>query len=112
MIDLEKMAESHKTLFPNATAESQFWKLEEEIKEWQAALHTGDEIKELADVIIVCCGLYRWFPNVAAFIVGSCSILYAWYDVRKIEKEVERKWQINLKRKWEWNGKTYHHIDE
>ncbi len=37
MIDLEKMAESHKELFPNATLESQCWKLEEEIKEFFSA---------------------------------------------------------------------------
>lgn len=29
MIDLEKMAEAHKRLFPKATLESQVWKLEE-----------------------------------------------------------------------------------
>ncbi len=33
-------------------------------------------------------------------------------DKDYIEKEVNRKWQINLKRKWEWNGKTYHHVEE
>ena len=31
------------------------------------------------------------------------------YD-EDVDKEVNRKWQINLKRKWAWNGKTYHHI--
>ena len=29
-----------------------------------------------------------------------------------VEKEVNRKWQINLKRKWVWNGKTYHHVGD
>lgn len=36
MIDLEKMAKEHEKLFPNATAESQLWKLEEEINEARA----------------------------------------------------------------------------
>lgn len=112
MIDLEKMAKKHEKLFPNATAESQVWKLEEEIKEYGETQTEEEEIKELADIWIVCCGLYRWFPYAVAFIVSSCSILYAGYDMKKIEQEVERKWQINLNRKWEWNGKTYQHIDK
>ncbi|MBO7735189.1 MAG: hypothetical protein J6S67_21675 [Methanobrevibacter sp.] len=106
MIDLEKMAEAHKRLFPNATLESQVWKLEEEIREYIEAVYDNDlkqEIKESADVVIVCGGLARWCPMVAEYIKGI------FFDSVDVEKEVARKWQINLKRKWVWNGKTYHH---
>lgn len=109
MIDLEKMAQEHEKLFPNATLESQVWKLEEEIKEFEDACK-GDEINELADIIIVLGGLYRWCPRVAYhFYDGLTCMDYNW---SLIEEEVNCKWQINLKRKWEWNGKTYHHIGE
>ena len=87
------------------------WKLEEEICEHKEALGFDDCIKELADVVIVCCGLYRWCPMLATTvyydILDSC--IYDWED--DLEAEVARKWQINLKRKWAWNGKTYHHVE-
>lgn len=111
MIDLEKMAKEHEKLFPNATLESQAWKLEEEIQEWHNALGRATELQELADIIIVCGGLTRWCPSVAGVVCGLCVIHSRSFD-DDIEAEVNRKWQINLKRKWEWNGKTYHHIEE
>ena len=110
MIDLEKMAEQHKQLFPNATLESQVWKMEEDVKEFFEVQGTDNSIKELADCIIVCAGLYRWCPNFAK--KTTDEIINANIDVfEDLEAEVNRKWQINLKRKWAWNGKTYHHVE-
>lgn len=114
MIDLEKIAKSHKKLFPKATLESQVWKLEEELKEFQSAETEQDEMKELADVVIVCGGLYRWCPLLAKTQADSAynALFFIDVDVSVFEKEIKRKWKINLKRKWEWNGKTYHHVEE
>lgn len=115
MIDLEKMAKEHEKLFPNASLESQIWKLEEEAKEFQLAETEQDKMKELADILIVCGGLYRWCPLVAKTQAYS---VYRTIDydfnvyISDFESEVNRKWQINLKRKWEWNGKTYHHVGD
>lgn len=110
MIDLEKLSKEHEKLFPNATAESQFFKLEEEIEELEKADSRKEHIEENADVYIVCAGLYRWFPKTAVavylFYVQSNLMLRI---EEEIEAEVNRKWQVNLKRKWVWNGKTYHH---
>ena len=103
MIDLEKLAESHKELFPLATAESQFYKMEEEINEYLSAEDGLQQRKERADILIVCAGLYRWFPKTAEVIA------YDFYD-KKAEAEVNRKWEVNKYRKWEWNGKTYKHV--
>lgn len=112
MIDLEKMAEAHKKLFPNATAGNQLWKLEEEIEEWHNA-DTEHEIEELADIFIVCGGLYRWYPLTATSVANCFRIINrSKICDDDIETIINRKWQINLKRKWEWNGKTYHHIEE
>ena len=112
MIDLEKMAKEHEKLFPNATLESQVWKLEEEIAELQEAKGFEESLKEMADIVIVCGGLYRWCPLLAKTQASSVysAIGYIDVDVLDFENEVNRKWQINLKRKWKWNGKTYHHI--
>jgi hypothetical protein len=107
MIDLEKLSKEHEQLFPNATAESQLWKLEEEIREFDDAYGYEDEIKEAADVEIVCAGLYRWFPLfVWHFLDGFECMDYNW---SLVHAEVNRKWEVNKKRKWVWNGKTYHH---
>lgn len=103
MIDLEKMAKEHEALFPNADLQSQVIKLEEELNELHNAVEFADIIKEKADVIIVCIGIYRFCPAVASYLLPT--------GLSEIEeKEVNRKWQVNLKRKWVWNGKTYHHV--
>lgn len=107
MIDLEKLSKEHEALFPNATAESQFYKMEEEINEFDDALRKNDteqKIKERADIIIVCGGLYRWFPKTA-------EIIYDYIGCPDdVTSEVIRKWEVNKSRKWEWNGKTYKHV--
>ena len=116
MLDLKKMAEAHKKLFPNATAESQFYKMEEEIEELVKAKTEDERIKENADVYIVCAGLYRWFPKTAlaiyfAYYQSNMGVLNKGFEYM-VEAEVKRKWQVNLKRKWVWNGKTYHHVGD
>jgi hypothetical protein len=73
-MDIEEIAESHKELFPNATPESQFWKLEEEIAEYENAQSETELKKELADIIIVCGGLYRWFPKTARAVAKKLCI--------------------------------------
>ena len=94
---IKEISNEHKSLFPLADLNSQEEKLKEELKE---------VFQELVDVLIVCGGLYRWCPLVAKNIVN-----YFWITDKE-EAEVNRKWQINLKRKWAWNGKTYHHVKE
>ena len=100
-----EIAESHKELFPNATPESQFWKLEEEIAEFENCENDQQAVKELADIMIVCGGLYRWFPKTAMAVAIRFVEAMGMYP----EEEVNRKWSVNLKRKWVWNGKTYKH---
>ena len=103
MIDLEKMAKEHEKLFPNASMESQVFKLDEEVREYIEAEDEEKIKRERADIIIVCCGLYRWFPRLAEAIAAM------FYDAT-IKEEIIRKWEINKRRKWEWNGKTYKHV--
>lgn len=112
MIDLEKMAKEHEKLFERADFQSQLEKLKEEKSEVQEAYR--QYCKELADVIIVCAGIYRFDPEKAkeeAMRIDDICYLKN-IDKDYIEKEVNRKWKINLKRKWAWNGKTYHHVGD
>lgn len=111
MIDFEKISKEHEGLFPIADIESQLIKLDEEKSEAGEAYR--QYIKELADVLIVCAGIYRFNPDRA---LREIDRVYE--NTEKlgmtdlVEDEVIRKWDVNKNRKWEWNGKTYHHIDE
>ena len=102
MIDLEKMAKEHEKLFERCDLKSQDAKIYEEVNE---------VMQELADVVIVCGGIYRFNKSRANAMLGDilevCELLAI--DPDDLEAEINRKWQINLKRKWVWNGKTYHH---
>ena len=111
MIDLEKIAKEHEKLFERADFQSQLIKYEEERKEYHEALN--HLIEELADRMIVCCGIYRFAPKVAEKRLKDCYDKAIHFGiVQSVEAEVNRKWQINLKRKWAWNGKTYHHVGD
>lgn len=119
MIDFEEMAKRHEALFPRADLASQIVKMEEEIGEFSDALEADNPtqaFKELADVAIVCIGIYRFAPNTARWIYDDACRrykgLYGKQDVKKLEAEVKRKWAINESRTWEWNGKTYHHVEK
>lgn len=110
MMEFEKITKEHAELFPKATAESQFVKLEEEITELEEAKTGIQTIKELADIIIVCAGLNRWFPKTARAIAKG-FYKYAQYEEldELVEAEIKRKWNVNQLREWVWDGKTYQH---
>ena len=111
MIDIEKMAKEHEALFPLADLDSQLEKFEEETNEIHEAMN--HLIEEIADRIIVGCGIYRFDKRLAAGDLNICYAIGKRFNILDaIEEEVNRKWQINLKRKWVWNGKTYHHVEE
>lgn len=110
MIDVEKISKEHEELFPLATFESQIWKLEEEVTEVAEAKNIDEIIKEYADCVIVCIGLYRWCPKFSMMMLHLLK-LENQSNWDKIENDVVHKWAINLNRKWEWNGKTYHHVE-
>jgi hypothetical protein len=106
----EKMAE-HEKLFPLADLRGQILKLEEELKEVDAAKNKVEAIQELADCIICCIGICRFAPKTATFIIKSIMMQHDFY-LDEICNEVERKWEINLNRKWEYKNGRYHHIKE
>lgn len=111
MSNLRDKIEQHKKLFPKATLSSQILKLEEELLEVKHAKTTIEMIKELADCIICCIGIYRFAPETAAFIIKSIMTKHNVF-LPEIYDEVECKWEINLHRKWEYKNGQYHHIEE
>lgn len=106
MINLDKMSVEHERLFPLATLEGQVLKLEEEITELENAKDVPQKIKELADICIVCIGIYRWCPKTAKNIIAG----FIYETGLNPDEEVNRKWQINLSRTWEYQNGKYHHV--
>lgn len=105
MIDFKKLSKEHEKLFPLADLSSQVIKLEEELSEVEEAKTEEQIIKELADCVICCIGMYRFAPRVAELLentIGQAS-------KPTIEEAVRRKWKVNMGRTWVWNGKTYKH---
>ena len=111
MSNLIQKIEEHKKLFPLADLSGQLLKLEEELSEVNAAENLKHKIDEIADCIICSIGIYRFAPQTAHFIIKSIMMQNDEY-IPEIYDAVERKWQINLKRKWEYKNGRYHHIEE
>lgn len=111
MLDFDKISEEHKILFPRGDLDSQLTKLDEEKSEAREAYK--NYIEELADVLIVCAGIYRHNHVLADLQIER---VYRTIDAMgmtdDVEDEVIRKWNINKSRKWEWNGKTYKHVKD
>lgn len=108
MLDLEVLSKEHEALFPKADLASQVYKLDEEILESQKAETAEQKLREIADCIICCIGIYRFAPNVAKQFMDKVSLNSE--QISDVEFEVLRKWNVNKSRKWEWNGKTYKHV--
>lgn len=107
--NMKSISDWSSEVFPTLTKEAQLEKLIEEVAEFAKATTDEERMKELADIYIVSsilknrfnCGLgwtaFRSLYNI------KLNDVYIWVD---------EKMKINRNRKWEWNGKTYHHIEE
>ena len=88
-------------------------KLDEENEEaGEALMHY---IRELADCLIVCAGIYRFDREIAIreaenVLMAADSFGIGFTDL--VLEEVNRKWNINKSRKWKWNGTTYKHTNK
>ena len=115
------IAQWHKDMFPDATLDGQRLKWMEEKREWKESLRqvTKDlvcwDVKELADMFIVACGLTRFSDAEAMFCFGCverelCSSLFATSD---LENAIDKKMEHNRARIWEKqaNG-SYRHVDD
>lgn len=115
------IAQWHKDMFPDVTLDGQRLKWMEEKREWKESLRpvTKDlvcgDVKELADMFIVACGLTRFSNAEAMFCFSSVvqelySSLFATSD---LENAIDEKMEHNRARIWkkQANG-SYHHVDD
>ena len=102
----------HEQTFPDATLEGQLAKYQEEQREW---VESGEkDLSELADMFIVACGIARFDLWEGAHAFWD---VYEWMDdskvsPKKVFKTVEKKMEINKKRKWQKSNGFYHHIEK
>ena len=110
MLDFEKLSKDHKKMFPKADLLSQCMKVGEELREFKEAVSNEKAIRELADVAICCIGIYRFDKDIAEAIYMNAMTYADVLGIRaKIEAEVDRKWQVNSKRKWVFENGVYKH---
>lgn len=111
---LKNLSEKHAALFPAATAKSQMVKFEEETCEQKQATDYEHRKNELADCLIVCAGLYRFYPNLAErAALGLYYLGDVWnMSVHTLQTAACEKWRINERRQWRWDDTTgtYKHI--
>lgn len=95
-------AERHEKLFPLADLGSQVLKLEEEILEAMDAESEEQLIKEIADCLICCWGIYRFTPRMAKILINSVvmKLINGYDDIKKAVDYAEEKWKINEGREW------------
>lgn len=105
---LDKVDE-HKKLFPLADLGGQIMKLDEELDEYLKSLNEDERMKELADCVICCIGIYRWATLVSRSYMAMILKFKTEKQLKLIAEEVNRKWQINLNRTWEYKDGYYHH---
>lgn len=112
---IKSIIEWHEQTFPDATLEGQEQKWDDERLEWEnTSSGTPDELYELADMVIVCCGIMR-FDYAKGFNYLSVTLgkLYVTpLDGEQLWNAVEKKMQINRQRKWGKQGNSYQHIEE
>lgn len=93
-------------VFPTLTKDAQLEKLIEETREYMKAKSDEERIKELADIYIVASILKERFDCKLGW--GIFQGIFT-FDMFGVYKAVDKKMEINRKRIWKWNGKTYHH---
>ena len=115
------IAQWHKDMFPDATLDGQRLKWMEEKREWKESLRpvTKDlvcgDVKELADMFIVACGLTRFSDAEAMFCFSSVvqELYSSLFTTSDLENAIDEKMEHNRARIWEKqaNG-SYHHVDD
>ena len=95
----------HRETFPEADAESQVRKLEEELREY----YDSYDDSELADVLICSIALWRRFKQN----IGQAVFVYASHIISasKANLIVGEKMKINRARNWQKIDGVYRHVE-
>jgi hypothetical protein len=102
--------DEHKKLFSLADLGGQIMKLNEEFQEYKDANSDEERYKELADCFICCIGIYRFAPLVSRAMIAHLINHQSDKSLKIIIDEINKKWQINLNRTWEYKDGKYHHV--
>lgn len=110
---IKSIIEWHEQTFPDATLEGQIEKFDDELSEYGES----ECLEELADLFIVACGIARFnFIEALPCFAKVERLLKLWEKIsvsrRAFEIVVNKKMQINRKRKWGKQGNSYQHIEE
>ena len=105
----------HEQTFPDATLEVQEQKWQEERKEWEDTSYGSKyELEELADMVIVCCGIMRFdYTKGFCYLTSTlCKISVMAFNGTGLWRAVENKMTINRQRKWGKGKGNYQHVEE
>lgn len=100
--------------FPDATLEGQTDKYHNEYNEYYMAKTKESMLEELADMFIVTIGIIRLDFREGLFFMNDalrtfCDSTYTW---GQLEEAINKKMQINRKRKWSVGKGNFQHISE
>lgn len=112
---IDTITDWHRQTFKDATLSGQLIKFAEEINEFDVAINSGqDALSELADMIIVAAGIERFDELFASAFVQFTYMEAsdAGFDMTELWDAVEKKMEINKKRKWQKSNGLYHHIEK
>lgn len=98
----------HTATFPHATYDGQIKKFEEEMNEYLSANTQQDRLEELADLIIVCCGIARFSTTAGLQHIAQLPFNFT---RREIDNAVQQKMTKNRQRKWTKGDGQYRHVD-
>lgn len=98
----------HTETFPHATYDGQIKKFEEELNEYLSAPTMPNKLEELADLIIVCCGIARFSTTDG---LRHMAQLPFNFTRQEIDDAVQAKMIKNRQRKWTKGDGKYRHVD-
>ena len=101
--NIDSIGKWNKKTFPQNTTRGQRIKCKHEAEEYFKASTHPERIDELADFYIANAGLYGRFSDESGRLV--CELIKDLFYWPEVNTAVQKKMQINLKRKW---YKTHH----
>lgn len=105
----------HEESFPDVTLNGQFEKFKEELREYMAAQTDEEKLFELADMAIAVMGGIRRFDEEYAkeliFMVYEDATEDG-FDMMELWDAIQKKMEINRRRKWTKKEGQYKHVEE
>ena len=98
----------HTETFPHATYDGQIKKFEEEMNEYLSATTMPNKLEELADLIIVCCGIARFSTTDGLRHIAQLPFNFT---RQEIDDAVQAKMIKNRQRKWTKGDGQYRHVE-